>query len=67
MVRILLDEVEINLKEKEDFSWLKNYEKVFCVFDQQDSGNICFGVDDGKNKKFIKYAGAKTINYKGDL
>lgn len=67
MVRILLDEVEINLKEKEDFSWLKNYGKVFCVFDQQDSGNICFGVDDGENKKFIKYAGAKTINYKGDL
>lgn len=44
---------------------LKKYGKVFCVFDEQDSGNISFGVDDGKHKCFVKYAGAKTIEYSG--
>lgn len=60
-----IDSVSFELKEDFDFSWLNNYGKVFCVFDEQDSGNICFGIE-GENKKlFIKYAGAPTVNYDG--
>ena len=48
------------LKAPFDFSFLSKYGKVFKVFDNQDSGNICFGVTNGINKYFIKYAGAPT-------
>ncbi|MGL5440017.1 MAG: hypothetical protein ACRDA4_06445 [Filifactoraceae bacterium] len=60
-----VDNVKFELKEDFDFSWLSKYGKVFCVFDQQDSGNICFGVEKENKKLFIKYAGAPTINYTG--
>jgi len=40
--------------------FLDKYGKVFKVFDDQDSGNICFGVNDGENKYFVKFAGAPT-------
>lgn len=60
-----IDSVSFELKEDFDFHWLNKYGKVFCVFDQQDSGNICFGIENNHNKLFIKYAGAPTINYDG--
>src|SRR5690554_14703 len=60
------EDKKIRLKEEHDFSWLKKYGKVFKVFDEQDSGNICFGVEKDGIKRFIKYAGAKTIEYSGD-
>lgn len=44
-----------------DFSFLGRYGQVFKVFDNQDSGNICFGIADGQNKYFVKFAGAPTI------
>ena len=61
-----LDNLEFELKEDFNFSWLSKYGKVFCVFDKQDSGNICFGVEKENKKLFIKYAGAPTINYDGN-
>jgi serine/threonine-protein kinase len=61
-----IDDVTFQLKENIDFSWLQELGHVFAVFDQQDSGNICFGVEQGGQKKFIKYAGAKTAEYNGD-
>ena len=42
-----------------DFSFISKYGTIFKVFDDRNSGNICFGVktDDGKCY-FIKFAGA---------
>ena len=60
MVTQIIDNITFNMKESHDFSFLSKYGKVFCVFDQNDSGNISFGTDDGKIKHFIKVAGAKT-------
>lgn len=60
-----IDSVSFELRKDFDFNWLNEYGKVFCVFDQQDSGNICFGVEKGKRKVFVKYAGAPTVNYDG--
>ena len=61
-----LDNIQFELKEDFNFSWLSKYGNVFCVFDKQDSGNICFGVEKEDKKLFIKYAGAPTINYDGN-
>jgi serine/threonine-protein kinase len=55
-----IDGVPYKLKVTFDFSFLGKYGKVFKVYDDQDSGNICFGVANGGNKYFIKFAGATT-------
>jgi len=55
-----IDSISCKLKAPDDFSFLKKYGKVFKVYDEQDSGNICFGVINGENKYFVKFAGAPT-------
>ena len=54
------DGVPYKLKAPFDFSFISKYGKVFKVLDDQDSGNICFGVVDGENQYFVKFAGAPT-------
>lgn len=66
-IKYELDGVCFELREEYDFNWLKKFGTVFRVFDQQDSGNICFGVKRGSDKLFIKYAGVKTLNYDRDI
>jgi len=58
-----IDGIPYRTSEPFDFSFLQGYGKVFKVFDNQDSGCICFGVSDGKNKYFIKFAGVKTMRH----
>ncbi|REE94623.1 serine/threonine protein kinase [Paenibacillus taihuensis] len=65
--RIELHDVKFELQEKHEFHWLEELGHVFAVFDQQDSGNISFGVVCGTEKFFVKYAGAKTVAYSGDV
>jgi serine/threonine-protein kinase len=60
-----IDGINYELKEYFDMSFISNYGKVFKVFDKQDSGCICFGVHSKDKRLFIKFAGAKTIRYKG--
>lgn len=62
---ICLGNVSFRLKEKHDFEWLQELGDVFCVFDEQDSGNISFGIEKDGMKRFVKYAGAKTLEYSG--
>lgn len=62
MAQYSIDNISYSLVKECDFSWISQYGEVFCVFDQNDSGNISFGVDNGQGKVFIKFAGAKTIN-----
>jgi serine/threonine-protein kinase len=61
-----LNGITFNLKEHIDFSWLHEMGSVFSVFDQQDSGNICFGIEDKGQKMFVKFAGVRTVHYNGD-
>ena len=56
-VEIQLNQVTFQLKEHHNFDWLLKLGNVFAVFDQQDSGNLSFGVERDGHKKFIKYAG----------
>lgn len=60
MVIQSIDNISFNMKEAHDFSFLGKFGRVFCVFAQNDSGNISFGTDNDKDKYFIKIAGAKT-------
>ena len=41
--------------EEPDLNWLRPYGAVFQVFDQQNSGNLCFGVDGRFGRLFIKF------------
>lgn len=62
-VELEIDGVSFVLKESHSFDWLQPLGTVFRVFDQQDSGNLSFGIvqKDGK-RLFVKYAGAHTIH-----
>jgi len=55
-----IDGVPFKLKSPFDFSFLNKYGKVFQVFDDQDSGNICFGTEKDGERYFVKFAGAPT-------
>lgn len=61
-----LDGISFHLKEHTDFSWLQQMGRVFNVFDQQDSGNICFGIENEGKRMFVKFAGAMTTEFAGD-
>ncbi|WIY63454.1 serine/threonine protein kinase [Bacillus arachidis] len=65
-ITIHLNDVTFQLKEQHDFNWLASLGKIFAVFDQQDSGNICFGIEKNGKKMLVKFAGAKTMNYAGN-
>ncbi|MDL2232711.1 phosphotransferase [Ruminococcaceae bacterium OttesenSCG-928-L11] len=54
------DGVPYKLKAPFDFSFLQKYGTVFKVFDDQDSGNICFGISNAGKRYFVKFAGAPT-------
>ena len=60
------DAVPFKLKSAFDFSFLSEYGTVFKVYDDQDSGNICFGTEKDGQRYFIKFAGAPTEQYTGD-
>ena len=58
-----IDGLPCRTSEPFDFSFLNEYGRVFKVFDNQDSGCICYGVSDGEHKYFIKFAGVKTMRH----
>ncbi|MCA0149597.1 phosphotransferase [Rossellomorea vietnamensis] len=60
-----VDDIPYKLKAPFDLSFIKKYGEVFKVYDDQDSGNICFGVRNGEERRFIKFAGAPTVRYEG--
>ena len=59
------DGVPYRLRRETDLGWLRPYGRVFYIFDEQPSGNLCFGVEGRYGRLFIKYAGARTIYYAG--
>lgn len=62
-----IDGIPFKLKSAFDFAFLNEYGRVFKVFDDQDSGNICFGTEKEGKRYFIKFAGAPTEQYNGAL
>lgn len=73
MITKTLDGISFPLREDFDFSFVSRWGRVFKVFPDQDSGNICFGTEraggaekDGE-RFFLKFAGAPTWRYEGDI
>ena len=66
MIFQILDGIPFKLKAPFDFSFLSVYGRIFKIFDDQDSGNICFGCEKDGQKVFVKFAGAPTAEYEGD-
>ena len=60
-----IDGIPYKMKSAYNFDFISSYGKVFKVYDDQDSGNICFGIEKGNQRFFIKYAGAPTEAYNG--
>ena len=61
-----VDAIPFKLKSPFDFSFLREYGTVFKVYDDQDSGNICFGTEKDGQRYFVKFAGAPTERFDGD-
>lgn len=61
-----LDGLPVRLASPIDLSFIHQYGTIFKVFDDQDSGNLCFGVtaEDGQ-RLFVKFAGAHAAAYEG--
>ncbi len=60
-----MDGISFRLKSPYDMSFLKEYGRVFKIYDDQDSGNLCFGLQQGNKRYFVKFAGAPTVRYHG--
>lgn len=61
-----IDGIPYRLKSAFDFGFMKEYGTVFRVYDDQDSGNICFGTERDGQRYFIKFAGAPAGRYSGE-
>lgn len=61
-----IDGIPYKLKSAFDFSFLHKYGRVFQIYDDQDSGNICFGTEKDGQRYFVKFAGAPTELYTGE-
>ncbi len=60
-----IDGLPCRLAAPWDFSFLRQYGRVFQVFDDQDSGNLCFGTEKEGMRFFVKFAGAPTARGTG--
>lgn len=65
MIEQTLDGIPFRMKTPFDFGFVSRWGKVFRVFDDQDSGNICFGTEQNGERFFLKFAGAPTARYDG--
>jgi serine/threonine protein kinase len=60
-----LDGLSVRLRAPHDLSFTTRWGRVFAVLDQQDSGNLCLGIEGPAGRVFVKYAGAPTVRYDG--
>lgn len=63
-VEIQLNQITFQLKEHHNFDWLLKLGTVFAVFDQQDSGNISFGVEKMGIRNSLNTQGHKQLHTK---
>jgi serine/threonine protein kinase, bacterial len=62
-----VDGLGVQLRAPHDLSFTARWGRVFAVLDQQDSGNLCLGVEGAAGRVFVKYAGAPTVRYEGAI
>ena len=64
MIKVI-DGLPCRLQTDCNLDFLSAYGRVFRVLDDQDSGNLCFGLERGERRYFLKFAGAQTLRYQG--
>ena len=57
----------VRLRAPHDLSFLTRWGRVVEVFDDQDSGSLCFHVVGPDGEVFVKYAGAPTMRFAGAI
>lgn len=62
-----VDGLPVRLRAPHDLSFTARWGRVFRVLDDQDSGNLCLGVEGPAGRVFLKYAGAPTVRFHGDV
>lgn len=65
MIVTEIDGLPVRLRAPHDLSFTARWGRVFAVLDQQDSGNLCLGIEGPAGRVFVKYAGASTVRYDG--
>lgn len=65
MIVTELDGLPVHLRVPHDLLFTARWGRVFAVLDQQDSGNLCLGIEGPAGRVFVKYAGAPTVRYDG--
>jgi serine/threonine protein kinase, bacterial len=60
-----VDGLPVRLRAPHDLSFTTRWGTVFAVLDDQDSGNLCLGIEGPAGRVFVKYAGAPTVRYDG--
>ena len=64
MIVQTLGGLPLRLREPQDLSFIENYGKIFNIYDEHTCGMLSFGlITPGGQRIYLKYAGAKTINY----
>ena len=67
MIVTEVDGLPVRLDAPHDLSFTARWGRVFAVLDQQDSGNLCLGIEGPAGRVFVKYAGAPTMRYNGSI
>jgi serine/threonine protein kinase len=62
-----VDGLPVRLRAPHDLSFTARWGTVFAVLDDQDSGNLCLGIEGPAGRVFVKYAGAPTVRYDGAI
>lgn len=55
-MRQIIDGIPYELQKPFNLRFLKQFGRVFRVYDDQDSGNLCFGVEKNGVRTFVKLA-----------
>jgi serine/threonine-protein kinase len=61
MITLNVQDITVQLREYHDLSFVDGYGRVLRVFDQLNSGLLCFQMELDKKLFFLKYAGAPTL------
>lgn len=61
MITLNLQGLPVQLRTFHDLSFVESYGRVLRVFDQLNSGLLCFQIQQGDKRCFLKYAGAPML------
>lgn len=61
MITLYVRDMPVQLCAFHDLNFVESYGRVLRVFDQLNSGLLCFMIENNEKRYFLKYAGAPTL------